>query len=183
MGLGAALRRLRQNLREPLRAARKGQGARLGARPRGGRRLRIGKQPLAGGLRALHGAQAAFRHEVLDRMARRRRAAAPGRRARALPRGAARGRGAVHLHSVSLLPAVERAQELHQRSRHPHHRRHPHLCGDGLLRRVERAGEIPARRAKRTRRGLRRAAGLLQRRRSALGQPTLRLRGHAEGRL
>ena len=78
-------------------------------------------------------------------------AAAPGRRARALPRGAARGRGAVHLHSVSLLPAVECAQELHQRSRHPHHRRHPHLCGDGLLRRVERAGEIPARRAKRAR--------------------------------
>ncbi len=65
---------------------------------------------------------------------------------RALPRRAARGCGAFHLHSVSLFQPVGGTQGVHPLARHPHHRRPAHLCGDGLRRRVGRARNVPARR-------------------------------------
>ena len=102
---------------------------------------------------------------------------------RALPRRAARGCGAFHFHSVSLLPPVGGAQGVYPLARHPHHRRPAHLCGNGLRRRVGRTRNVPTRRAQRAHRGLRRPARLLQRGRAALGQPALQLRGHGEGRL
>ena len=51
-----------------------------------------------------------------------------------------------------------RHQGVHPLARHPHHRRPAHLCGDGLRRRVGRTRNVPARRAQRAHRGLRRSA-------------------------
>ena len=63
------------------------------------------------------------------------------------------------------------------------HRRPAHLCGHGFRRRVGGAGELPAGRPVRAHGGIRRAAGLFQRRRSAVGQSPVRLGPDAGRRL
>ena len=78
---------------------------------------------------------------------------------------------------------MECAQSVYPLARHPHHRRSAHLCGNGLCRRVGRAGDVPTRSTRRPHRGRRRAARLLQQGWPALGQSALRLRRDGPRRL
>ena len=138
------------------------------------------RQSLARRLRAFHGSEGRTPRNGLDHMgcgdspprtARRQRVDAPAR-------------APVERHQVlaiRVFPPVARPQDLLPAARHPLDGRHPHLRRARQCGRLGPPGALLSRRSGQSDRGFRRAAGLLQRHRAALGQSDLSL-GCAGGR-